>query len=97
LSPLLQTLAGRGEARDSSRRDLNAAFSNIGKALAAFESTLVRDDAPFDEFAEGLATGDARKLAAMTESAKRGLKLFIGRGNCILCHTGPEFTDEVSR
>ena len=74
--------------------EINVAFSNLGKALAAFESTLLRDDAPFDEFAKSAAAGDSRGSGAISESAKRGLELFIGRGNCILCHTGPEFTDE---
>jgi cytochrome c peroxidase len=97
---LRHALQGRGRGGNSPARtaapspEINAAFANVGKALAAFESTLERDQAPFDTFAEGLATGDADKQQAMSESAKRGLKTFIGRGNCILCHSGPELTDE---
>lgn len=71
----------------------NAAFANLGKAIAAFERRLLSRRAPFDVFAEGLREGDAAKQAALSESARRGLLLFVGRGKCSVCHTGPLFTD----
>jgi cytochrome c peroxidase len=58
----------------------------IGKALAAFERTLVTRDAPFDRH----MTGDWQ---AMSEGALRGMELFKGKARCILCHNGPNFTD----
>jgi cytochrome c peroxidase len=58
----------------------------LGKALAAFERTLVTRDAPFDRY----ITGDWQ---AMSEGALRGLELFNGKARCILCHHGPNFTD----
>jgi cytochrome c peroxidase len=58
----------------------------LGKALAAFERTLVTGHAPFDRYMEG-------DLQAMSESAVRGLELFTGKARCILCHHGPNFTD----
>lgn len=63
------------------------------KALAAYERRLVSARAPFDVFAQGLRDGDAQKLAALSESAQRGAKLFVGRGNCRTCHSGPNFSD----
>lgn len=72
---------------------VNVVFANIGKALAAYQRKLVSRRAPFDVFVEGLNDGDPKKLAALSESAQRGLKLFIGRGNCRSCHHGPNFTD----
>ncbi|MCG8406528.1 MAG: hypothetical protein MI923_15140 [Phycisphaerales bacterium] len=72
---------------------INRIFVNVAKALAAYEARLVSRRSAFDIFVEGLATNDARKKAALTTSAQRGLKLFIGRGNCRLCHNGPNFTD----
>ncbi len=68
-------------------------FADMGKALGAFVGTIVSDRAPFDVFVEGLRDGDAGKLSALSPSAQRGLQLFMGDGNCHLCHTGPNFTD----
>jgi cytochrome c peroxidase len=78
---------------ESDRDVVNRLFSNLGKAVAAYERRLVSRGAPFDEFVEGLKTGDAAKLQALGPAARRGLKLFVGRANCVLCHSGPNFTD----
>lgn len=75
-------------------RDLvDRVFANIGKALAAFEGTIRTGTAPFDAFAEGLRTGDPQKTGSISPSAIRGLRLFIGKAQCISCHNGPLFTD----
>ena len=58
----------------------------IGKAIAAFERTIVTADSPFDRY----ATGD---LTALSTSARRGLELFKGKARCTLCHNGPALTD----
>ncbi len=78
---------------ESDRHAVNEVFANVGKALAAYQVQLVSRDSPFDRFAEGLRDGDASKMNAISDSAKRGLKIFVGRGNCRLCHSGPNFTD----
>lgn len=58
----------------------------IAKAIAAFERTIVFANSPFDRSMQG-------DNYAMTESAKRGLELFMGKAECIKCHNGPNFTD----
>jgi cytochrome c peroxidase len=58
----------------------------IGKALAAFERTLVTRNAPFDRYEQG-------DKQALSESAVRGMALLTGKARCILCHNGPNFTD----
>lgn len=63
------------------------------KALAAYQRRLVSARSPFDVFAEGLRDGDASKRAALSPSAQRGARLFVGRANCRTCHTGPNFSD----
>jgi cytochrome c peroxidase len=68
-------------------------FSNVGKSLAAYERKLVSRASRFDTFVEGLRTGDAKKMEALSPSARLGLKIFVGKGNCRLCHGGPAFTD----
>jgi cytochrome c peroxidase len=61
-----------------------------GLAIQAYESTLVSDDTPFDQFQEG----DENALSAQEQE---GLHLFFTndpekRGNCSSCHQGPTFS-----
>lgn len=66
---------------------------NVGKALAAFEETLVSTRTAFDDFRDALARADAATARRYPAAAQRGLKIFIGRGNCATCHLGPNFTN----
>lgn len=59
---------------------------NVAKALAAYQRTLVSPDTPYDRWARGDA-------AALSPAARRGFQLFVGRGGCAQCHSGPNFTD----
>lgn len=68
-------------------------FVNVGKALAAFQETLVSGRTPFDDFRDALAHGDAGAAARYPLEAQRGLKIFIGKGSCSVCHFGPNFTN----
>jgi cytochrome c peroxidase len=68
-------------------------FVNLGKALAAYQRRIVSRRAPFDVFVEGLREGDARKRAALSPAAVRGLQLFLGKARCHTCHDGPYFSD----
>jgi len=75
------------------RAAVNTVFTRIGKAIAAFEATIVSRHSPFDDFVLGLRTGEKGNLDALSPCAKRGLKLFIGKAGCHLCHSGPSFSD----
>jgi len=66
---------------------------DIGKALAAFQETLVSGRAPFDDFRDALERGDAAKIASYPAAAQRGLKIFVGKGNCNQCHVGAAFSN----
>jgi len=77
--------------REGDREDINRVLANVGKALAAYESRLVSRDSPFDRFVGQLRRNE--KLDAISASAQRGLKLFVGRADCRQCHVGPMFTD----
>jgi cytochrome c peroxidase len=70
-----------------------ALLVDIGKALAAFQETIVAARTAFDEFRDALARGDRAVAARYSIPAQRGLKIFIGKGNCSTCHTGPRFTN----
>jgi cytochrome c peroxidase len=66
-------------------------MANAAKAIAAFQETLASSRTPFDEFRDALASG--RDDPSYPEAAKRGLKIFVGKGDCQLCHFGPTFTN----
>jgi cytochrome c peroxidase len=59
----------------------------IGRAIAAYERTVLSGDSPFDRYQAG-------DKGAMSAAAVRGMDLFNGRANCKACHTGFNFTDE---
>lgn len=73
--------------------DDEALLVDVGKALAAFQETIVAARTTFDEFRDALARGDRAAAARYSIPAQRGLKIFIGKGNCATCHTGPRFTN----
>jgi len=57
----------------------------FGIAVQAYEATLVSNDSPVDRFAEG-------DINALSNSAIAGLRLFIGRTGCSVCHSGAELS-----
>lgn len=65
------------------------ALVGAAKALGAHVATLVSPRSAFDEFRDALALGDREAAARYPLAAQRGLRLFVGRGNCHLCHGGP--------
>ena len=68
-------------------------LANVAKAIAAFEGTLTSRVAAFDRFVESLRTGTAGGSNTLAATALRGLKIFVGRGQCVQCHAGPNFSD----
>ncbi|MEZ4465875.1 MAG: hypothetical protein R3F43_15790 [bacterium] len=78
---------------DDQRAAADLVLVNAGKALAAFERRLLSFDAPFDRYLAALAARDADGLAALTDSARRGLALFVGDAGCVACHRGPALSD----
>ena len=62
----------------------------MGLAIQLYESTLVSDNAPVDQFFDG-------NNNALTTQQKQGKELFEGKAKCINCHGGPEFTNASVR
>ena len=60
---------------------------NIGRALAAFQRTLLIGNSPIDAFQAG-------NHAAMTTHERQGFWLFESRGGCWKCHSGVNYSDE---
>jgi len=67
-------------------------YDDIGRAIAAFERTVVSSDAPIDRFVRGDAS-------ALSPAEQRGWSLFNGKGRCNSCHafnpSYPFFTDNL--
>jgi cytochrome c peroxidase len=73
---------------------VDGVLARIGKVIAAYESQIVSRDAPFDTFARAvLVDGDPDGAGVYTDAERRGLKLFLGRGQCVACHAGPQFSN----
>ena len=64
----------------------NPNLQGVAEAIAAFERTVISTNSAFDKY----AMGDTK---AMDAAAVRGMALFKGKARCILCHNGPNFTD----
>jgi cytochrome c peroxidase len=64
----------------------DVSLQGIVEAIAAYERTIVSTNSPFDKYVGGDKT-------AMPKSAVKGMELFKGKARCILCHNGPNFTD----
>jgi cytochrome c peroxidase len=56
-----------------------------GLSIMLYESTLVSDNTPFDQYMSG-------NIAAMTTQQVNGFQVFNGNGGCVFCHKGAEFT-----
>jgi cytochrome c peroxidase len=59
----------------------------IAQAIAAYERTIISRETPFDRYLQG-------DTKAMSGQAVRGMKLFFGDARCVLCHKGPNLTDD---
>jgi len=55
---------------------------NAGLAIAAYERTLLSNEAPFQLWLKGDET-------AMSDDELQGALLFFDKGNCYACHSGP--------
>lgn len=95
-SPLgdsLQQAAWDGLGVDS-QTAVSRFFSNLGKAIAAYERKIIPGPSRFDEYADSLAGSSATRQGDLLSTAEiAGLSLFIGKAQCISCHNSPLFTN----
>lgn len=73
--------------------DDDALMVLLAKSLGAFVGTLRSGRNGFDDFRDALQQGDMAAAARYPLAAQRGLRLFIGRGQCSNCHAGPLFSN----
>jgi len=61
---------------------------NWAKALDAYQASITSGETPFDRFIK-----EGPESPAISASAKRGARLFVGKAACIDCHGGPLLSD----
>ena len=64
-------------------------FVNVAKAIGAYERKLTSTNSDFDKF---VAAGASSRT--ISDDARRGVKLFVGKASCIDCHKGPLLSDK---
>jgi cytochrome c peroxidase len=72
-------------AEASARVDVSP--DDLARALASYVRSILSGNSRFDRY----TNGDRRALSA---EQRAGLQVFRGKGNCTICHVGPNFTDE---
>jgi cytochrome c peroxidase len=60
---------------------------NMGKSLGAYERLLSCGPSRFDQWVAGQSD-------ALSASEQRGAQIFVSRGNCVSCHSGPFLSDQ---
>lgn len=60
-----------------------------GLAIQLYEKTLISDDSRFDRFMDG-------DSYALTDLEKHGMEVFVDKGSCVNCHSGPEFSKAMT-
>ncbi len=76
------------------REAVDRVFAQVGKALEAYERKLMPQPAPFDRYVHAVVNNDLAGQAVLTPAARRGLRQFIGKAQCVTCHNGPLLTDQ---
>lgn len=71
---------------------ISEVFANLGKAIAAYERKILPGRTRFDDYAALLGSGTTA-AEMLSDSEKAGLKVFIGKGQCVTCHNGPLLTN----
>jgi cytochrome c peroxidase len=78
------------------RRRINQVYANVGKALAAYERTLLPRPSRFDRYISTLDTDPKSvTVSPLTADEIAGAKLFIDdrKTQCLRCHNGPMLTN----
>lgn len=88
-------LAAAWQAMDSAdQHEVTKTFVNLGKSIAAYERLLSPGASRFDAFVQAVLESDPAAQEELFSAAEvRGLRLFIGKANCLQCHNGPLFTN----
>lgn len=80
--------------KPADRKAITQIYVNMGKSIAAYEHKLRPAPSKFDHYVKALIANDkAAMQKTMSTDEAAGLKLFITKANCVICHNGPAFSD----
>ena len=71
---------------------VTAVFVNAAKVIAAYQRLLLPGKTRFDNQVEAAIAGQTED-GQLDRAEAEGLRLFIGKGQCINCHNGPLLTN----
>lgn len=89
--------AAWGRLSADAQHQVNVAFANAGKAIAAYERRLAPGPSRFDRYVERLVAGHPAAVRELLDADEiAGLRLFLddARTQCMRCHNGPLFTNQ---
>ena len=81
------------ELSPAQQKDVNQVFSNVGKAIAAYQRKIIPGRSRFDEYIDTLGQSSSNENGMFSSSEAAGLALFIGDAQCVTCHNGPLLTN----
>ena len=81
---------------EATKDSVTRVFVNVGKSIEAFERGIRYGPSRFDRYVAGLVASvdsvDTRR-ARLSGDERAGARLFIGRAQCMRCHSGALLTD----
>jgi cytochrome c peroxidase len=86
IEPILNPLE-MGMTRNEVERRTGTKMRDAAAALASYVRSIRSGDSRYDLYTMG-------QRDALSALEKQGLELFRGKGRCVTCHVGPNFTDE---
>ena len=83
---------------DEEQHQITEALVHVVKSIAAYEATIQSDRTIFDDFIDQFvddAYSEETALSLLSPMEEAGLRLFVGEGQCHLCHNGPTFSNDT--
>ena len=85
-----------GKMSADDQKAITLVFVNIAKAIAAYERKLKPAASKFDNYIQAAFDKDNAKMKSLlSDEELAGLRVFMSKGNCIICHNGPMLTDNI--
>ena len=75
------------------RDAVTGVFVNIGKAIAAYERRIQFAPSRFDDYVDTIDENGRAPEGILTRDEVAGLRLFVGKAQCVNCHNGPLLTN----
>ncbi len=77
-----------------SKASVSRVFSNVGKAIVAYERKLLPGVTRFDAYVQSLEpVSNTPPSDVLNGTEIAGLRLFVSKGQCVNCHNGPLLTN----